>query len=237
MKIDFHFASSLAAMTENDTILLSMRARLILAVVGLLAIAAALIIGAFGMRLAMSPYMYTSLDSVPHAKAALILGASVQRGLPSPILANRANAAIVLYKAGKVEKILVTGDDGQYDYDEVTPVRKYLVDAGIAEEDIFLDHAGFDTYSSMYRARDIFGVESMIVVTQDFHMPRSLFLARRLGITAYGYLAPHEGGYARTYLREIPASLKAYLDLFTHRLPRFLGDQIPLSGSGTTTWY
>jgi SanA protein len=214
-----------------------MRTRFTLAVVAFLVIVAVGITLVFGMRIAMSGYMYTSLSSVPQTKAALILGASVRRGLPSPVLANRANAAIVLYKAGKVEKILVTGDNGQFDYDEVTPVRKYLVDAGVAEADIFLDHAGFDTYSSMYRARDVFGVESMTIVTQDFHMPRSLFLARHLGINAYGYLAPHEGGLVRTYLREIPASLKAYLDLFTRRVPRFLGDRIPLSGTGTTTWY
>lgn len=198
---------------------------------------AVLILAAFSMRLAMSPYIFTKVADVPDTQAALILGASVVKGKPSPVLALRADAAIQLYKAGKVQKILMTGDNGTLAYDEVTPVRKYLIDAGIPAEDIFLDHAGFDTYSSMYRARDVFKVDSITIVTQDFHMPRSLFVARHLGITAYGYIADGETNVTHDYLREIPASLKALLDLFTSRQPKYLGAPIPIGGSGTTTWY
>src|SRR5690349_4025435 len=117
------------------------------------------------IRGAMAPYIFSSLDTVPHAQAALVLGASVVHGAPSPVLKERADAAIALYQKGSVQKILVTGDNGELSHDEVTPVRKYLLDAGVPAGDIFLDHAGFDTYSSMYRARSVFDASSIIIVT------------------------------------------------------------------------
>ncbi len=189
------------------------------------------------MRIAVDPYIAKSIDDVPNAEAALVLGASVFRGSPSPILAERADSAIALYKAGKVSKILVTGDNGALTHDEVTPVRKYLLDAGIAEEDIFLDHAGFDTYSSMYRAREVFLVHSLTIVTQDFHLPRALWIARHLGLEAYGIIA--EGGQHSPYdyVREIPASIKAFFDVIVDRQPKYLGPALPLSGNGEATWY
>ena len=155
----------------------------------------------------------------------------------NPVLAKRADAAIDLYKKGKVKKILVTGDNAELNYDEVTPVRKYLIGAGVPADDVFLDHAGFDTYSSMYRTRDVFHVDSMTIVTQDFHMPRSLFIARHLGMTTYGLVADGENGISRNFIREIPASIKALWDLFTNRQPKYLGPSIPLDGPGTVTWY
>lgn len=189
------------------------------------------------MRFAMDPYMYTSLDQVPKAQVAVVLGASVSHGEPSPILEERTDTAIKLYQKGKVSKILVTGDNGELSHDEVTPVRKYLIDAGIPARDIFLDHAGFDTYSSMYRTRDVFAVDSMIVVTQDFHLPRSVFIARHLGIDAHGVIAEGRDTSFFNYIREIPASDKALFDLFFARKPKYLGPQILLSGDGSTTWY
>jgi SanA protein len=190
------------------------------------------------MRRAMGPYMYNSIDAIPSAQVAVVLGASVVHGKPSPVLAARADAAIALYKAKKVEKILVTGDNGEDRYDEVTPVRKYLTDAGVPDDVIFLDHAGFDTYSSMYRARSVFQADTMIIVTQDFHMPRALFIARHLGISAVGYIAQDQGSQTSEYVREIPASIKALWDIYTNRVPRYLGNAIPLDGqSGTSTWY
>lgn len=189
------------------------------------------------MRLSTQQYMYISLDDVPKTEVALVLGASVRNGKPSPILEERAHQAIQLYLKGKVKKIMVTGDNGALSHDEVTPVRKYLLNAGIPPEDIFLDHAGFDTYSSMYRARDVFKAESMTIVTQHFHLPRALYIARSLGIPAYGIVANGSGSFKEDYLREIPASLKALLDLFTGRHPKYLGPAIPLTGDGRPTWY
>lgn len=190
-----------------------------------------------GMRATVSPFVYESIDELPRAEVAIVLGASVVAGKPSPILADRANAAIALYSAGKVGKILVTGDNGALSYDEVTPVRKYLLDAGVPAQDIFLDHAGFDTYSSMYRAQAVFQAQSAVIVTQDFHLPRALWIARHLGLSAYGVTAEGGRGSAYDYLREIPASLKALVDVLLRREPKYIGSPIPLTESGEATWF
>lgn len=190
-----------------------------------------------GMRALVKKHIYDAPDNVPQTRAALVLGASVARGKPSPVLEERAHTAVALYMMGKVSKILVTGDNGALTHDEVTPVRKYLTDAGVEPEDIFLDHAGFDTYSSMYRARDVFQADSLAIVTQDFHIPRAVFVARRLGIQAYGVVPERGQGDVYDYIREIPASVKALYDLAIGRAPKYLGEAIPLSGDGQRTWY
>ncbi|OGG50349.1 hypothetical protein A3C18_03325 [Candidatus Kaiserbacteria bacterium RIFCSPHIGHO2_02_FULL_54_11b] len=189
------------------------------------------------MRIAVDPFITSSIEEVPRAEAALVLGASVYRGAPSPILAERADTAIALYTSGKVSKILVTGDGGSLSYDEVTPVRKYLLDAGVEPQDIFLDHAGFDTYSSMYRAREVFLAHSLTIVTQDFHLPRALWIARRLGLDAHGVVAAGGKSSPYEYVREIPASIKAIFDVIANRQPKYLGPAFPLSGNGEATWY
>lgn len=204
-------------------------------IAGLLALLAAVLVP-ISMRAAVAPDIYTSVDQVPRAEVAIVLGASVYERQPSPVLAARANAAIELYMKGKVSKILVTGDNSARSYDEVSPVRRYLLSAGVKPQDIFLDHAGFDTYSSIYRAVAVFEASSAIVVTQDFHLPRALFVAQALGLRAYGFLAEGNGNFTE-YLREIPASDKALLDLLARRNPKFLGQPYPLTGDGQATWY
>ena len=171
------------------------------------------------MRAIVADVIYTTPESAPQRDVAIVLGASVVKGEPSPVLAARADVAAQLYLNQKVKKILVTGDSSSPSHDEVTPVRKYLVSAGVKPEDIVLDEAGVDTYSSMYRAQAVFGVDSAIVVTQDFHMPRALFIARMLGIDAVGALAREGDDAFYAYLREIPASWKALLDLILKRKP------------------
>lgn len=188
------------------------------------------------IRNAAAPYMYESASEVPTSTVAIVLGASVIRGEPSPILEERAEAALELYRAGKVQKILMTGDDSVRTHDEVTPVRKYLEVAGVAGEDIFLDHAGFDTYSSMYRARDVFEVRDAIIVTQAFHLPRAIFIAQNLGLKVYGVIADQRGEAIYNYMREVPASLKAALDLLITREPKYLGPRFPITGDGKETW-
>lgn len=189
------------------------------------------------MRLSTKGYVFTDLRDVPRSNAVMVLGASVIGERLSPILEQRTRTAIDIFQAGRADNVLVTGDNGALDHDEVTPVRKYLIDAGIPAGDIFLDHAGFDTYSSMYRAREVFLADSIIIVTQDFHLPRALFLARNLGLEAYGVPTVGRGGSGRDYFREIPASVKALLDLVVRREPKYLGETIPLDGDGSTTWY
>ena len=178
-------------------------------------------------------YIYDNAEQVPVAVAALVPGAALSvDGTLAPIFSARVDAAVELYKAGKVSKILVSGDNSTLTHNEVNPARLYLIEKGVPSEDIFLDHAGFDTYSSMYRARDIFGVSSMIITTQSFHLYRSIFIARHLGIEAYGVRADVSNLLFRNYIREIFANEKAIIDLVTNRQPKFLGDKISIEGNG-----
>lgn len=222
-------------MLHNVT--MSIRALVRTLVIAVLFVLVIIMLIPVSMRAFVHSSIFSAPDDVPQTSAALVLGASVVRGKPSPVLEERAHTAVALYMMGKVSKILVTGDNGALTHDEVTPVRKYLTDAGVAPEDIFLDHAGFDTYSSMYRARDVFLAESITVVTQDFHMPRAIFVAYELGLPVYGVVPERGQGDLYDYMREIPASVKALFDLATRRAPKYLGDTIPLSGDGTATWY
>lgn len=183
-----------------------------------------------------APYIYQSAVEAPTTTVAMVLGASVFRnGDLSGVLEARAQRALELYHTGKVSKILVTGDNSDISHNEVNPVGNYLVRAGVPKEDIFLDHAGFDTYSSMFRAKHIFMAEHMTIVSQRFHLARAVYIARALGVDAVGVEAE---GSALTYntVREVPATLKALFDLKVNRQPKFLGEPFPITGSGTTTW-
>lgn len=186
-----------------------------------------------GIYVTARPYLYASASDVPRAEAALILGASLlANGTPSSIFRDRADEAIRLYEAKKAAKILVSGDNSTVSHNEVNPVRNYLLQKGIPDRDIFLDHAGFDTYSSMYRARAIFGVSSLIIATQSFHLPRAVYIARKLGIEAYGVNADSGRILLRNYIREIFADEKAVFDLVFNTRPKYLGDAIPITGDG-----
>ncbi len=184
-----------------------------------------------------APYIYTAVAEVPPTTAAVVLGASVYKnGTLSPVLKQRADKALELYQLGKVHKILVTGDNSEVSHNEVNPVGKYLESAGVPKQDIFLDHAGFDTYSSMYRAQAVFTIRSMTIVSQPFHLARAVFIARVLGIEAYGA----EAGYGELFVyntwREVPATVKALIDLGVNRSPKYLGPQFPIEGDGSSTW-
>ncbi|MDB5260465.1 MAG: hypothetical protein JWN37_696 [Candidatus Nomurabacteria bacterium] len=174
------------------------------------------------------------MDKLSNAHTAIVLGASVtSAGQLSSILKDRADIAISLYKNGKVKTILITGDDGTEYHNEVNPTRDYMLSQGVPTEAIFLDHAGFDTYSSMYRARDIFMVDSAIIVTQSFHLPRSLFIARSLGIKAYGARADQHEYLFKNNIREVFADVKAVIDVVSKREPKFLGEEIPITGDSS----
>lgn len=178
-------------------------------------------------------YLYSDAADAPHAEVVLIPGAAlVARNVPSAIFLDRVNLAIDLYTQGKVSKILVSGDNSTVIHNEVDPVRRYLVAKGIPDRDIFLDHAGFDTYSTMYRARDIFGVSSLLIASQSFHLPRAIFIARRLGIEAYGVSADSGPVLLSNYVREIFADEKAVFDLVFNTKPKYLGDTIPITEDG-----
>lgn len=178
-------------------------------------------------------------DAVPQKQAALVLGARVHEGgRLSDMFRDRVETAISLYEAGKVGKILVSGDHGRDNYDEVNAAKDYLLEKGVPAEDIFLDHAGFDTYDSVYRARDVFRAESVIIVTQAYHLPRALYIADKLGVDAAGVSAdlnPYGGQEARDF-RERFAVVKAWLDVVFRSEPRYLGDPIPVSGPSSASW-
>ncbi len=172
------------------------------------------------------------------ADCILILGAGVwSDNRPSPMLADRLEEGARLYREGIAPKILVSGDHGQNNYDEVNVMKKYLMDAGIPSEDIFMDHAGFSTYESMYRAKKIFGVHKMIVVTQEYHIYRALFISKSLGIDSLGS-ASDPRAYAGAFMRNVREWIARDKDIFYCLFkvkPTYLGDSIDITGSGDVT--
>ncbi len=169
------------------------------------------------------------------ADCILVLGAGLKAdGTPNFMLQDRLDKGIELYKAGAAPKLLLSGDNGQVEYDEVNAMKKYALDAGVPAEDVFLDHAGFSTYESMYRARDIFLVKKAIIVTQKYHQYRSLYIAKGLGIEGYGIIAEPRtyGGQLKRDIREILARDKDFFMVILKPEPTYLGDTIPISGSG-----
>ena len=175
----------------------------------------------------------------PTAEVAIVLGAKVDvNGQPSPILADRLETAVRLYQQGKVKKLLMSGDHGTATYDEVNAMLKYAIGRGVPAKDVFTDHAGFDTYATMYRARDVFEVTDALVVTQRFHLARAVYTARKLGIKATGVPADLQqyGGEWHFAVRDWIARVKAFFQLqVTHPKPRFLGPVIPINGDGSTS--
>ena len=181
-----------------------------------------------------------SLADVPHAQAALVLGAEVKAdGSPSAMLEDRIAAAAELYRAGKVDKLLLSGDHGRWAYDEVGTMRRLLLADGVRAEDLFTDHAGFDTWDSAQRAKRVFGVRSVVVVTQRFHMARALYAAHRAGLEASGFPADRRSyGRVMTRLRvrETLARVKVVADSLTGATPRVLGPAVPIGGDGRKSW-
>jgi SanA protein len=181
-----------------------------------------------------------SIAEVPRAEVAIVPGALVEPdGRMSAMLAARVKQAARLWHAGKVEKILVSGDHGAWKYDEPDTMRKALVRDGVAPQDVFEDHAGFDTWDTMVRARNVFGVDDAVVVTQGFHMPRALYLADAAGIDATGLTADLQGwGWqgTKSSIREALSRVKAVADV-TLDTPAMAGPKIPIAAAdGRESW-
>ena len=176
----------------------------------------------------------TKLD----ADAILVLGARVwDNGSPSGVLEDRLDTGISAYQAGVSDRLLMSGDHGQDDYDEVNAMKDYALEQGIPSENIFMDHAGFSTYESVYRARDIFQVKTVLIVTQEYHLYRALYIARALGLNAYGIAADRSvySGIVGFEAREILARVKDFFYTLIQPLPTYLGDVIPITGDGNVT--
>ena len=168
----------------------------------------------------------------------LVLGCLVRsEGNPSDMLADRLRRGVELYQAGAAPKLLMTGDHGQTNYDEVNTMKQYAMDEGIPSSDIFMDHAGFSTYESLYRARDIFQAKKILIVTQEYHLYRALYVAKALGLEAYGVSADYRNYSGQTMrdIREILARNKDFLTSIFQPKPTYLGDPIPITGNGDLT--
>jgi len=168
----------------------------------------------------------------------LILGAGLNEyGKPSMMLKERLDKGIELYKENASAKIIVSGDHGSVDYDEVNVMKEYILEAGIPSEDIFMDHAGFSTYDSVYRAKEIFGVESLYIVTQKYHLYRALYIADKLDLEAYGSDAQEKVYSGQTYRdgREFLARIKDFLKAMIKPEPKNIGEEISVRTSGTIT--
>lgn len=167
----------------------------------------------------------------------IVLGAGIWGDKPSPMLEDRLLRGIELYNNNVSTKIIMSGDHGKKDYDEVNIMKDYAIKKGVPSENIFMDHAGFSSYDSIYRAKEIFKAQKVLVVTQKYHLYRSLYIANQLGLEAYGVssdLRKHNGAIYRE-IREILARNKDFVKCVFKPSPKVLGDTIPLTEDGDVT--
>ena len=168
----------------------------------------------------------------------IVLGCFVENdGTPCDMLRDRLERGIELYKNGAAPKIIMSGDHGTVEYDEVNAMKQYAIDSGIPSNDIFMDHAGFSTYESIYRAKEVFAAKKVIIVTQEYHLTRALYIAEKLGVEAYGVASDYNtySGQTSRDLREILARNKDFATSIFKPEPTYLGEVIPVSGNGDNT--
>lgn len=180
-----------------------------------------------------APFVFDNLENLPHNKVGLILGTSkkLKNGQENRYFRYRIDAAVALYKSGKIDYILVSGDNSEIYYNEPRDMRKALLAQGIPEEVIFLDYAGFRTLDSVIRAKEIFGQRSFTIISQEFHNKRAIFIANKHNINAIGYNARDLDTYSglKTQLRERLARVLVFIDLYVlNTQPKFLGEKIEI---------
>lgn len=184
------------------------------------------------------PYILSESDcqKLEDVDCILVLGCAVWNNETlSDMLRDRVTVGLTLYNNGVSEKLLMSGDHGRKDYDEVNNMKQFYVDAGVDPDVVFLDHAGFSTYESMYRARDVFGVKKVVIVTQGYHLYRAVYIARTLGLEAYGVPSDLQDysvyTNTRNTIRESLARVKDFAACIFKPEPTYLGDPVPISGS------
>ncbi|MEC5173114.1 vancomycin high temperature exclusion protein [Chryseobacterium nepalense] len=184
----------------------------------------------YSIKASSDPYISYETKDLPAAKTALLLGTSksLNNGFPNAYFYNRIYAAVELYKTGKIRYIILSGDNSTKDYNEPEDMQLALMEHGIPQDRIFLDFAGFRTLDSVIRAKEIFGQNKIIIISQKFHNERAVFLARQNGMEAFGYNALDVNQYAgfKTNMREYLAKAKAYWDLIFDVEPKFGGDKV-----------
>ncbi|WP_294247210.1 ElyC/SanA/YdcF family protein [uncultured Chryseobacterium sp.] len=186
----------------------------------------------YSMKRNTEDFLSAHIDDLPQTKTALLLGTSktLDNGQINAYFYNRILAAAELYRSGKIQYLIVSGDNSRQDYNEPEDMQKALMERGVPEDRIFLDFAGFRTLDSVVRAKEIFGQQKIIIVSQKFHNERAVFLAQQNGMEAYGFNAEDVNKYAgfKTNMREYLAKTKAYLDLITGVEPKFGGKKIQI---------
>lgn len=189
------------------------------------------------VRLSTNSKILEGADVNGEWNAIIVLGAGINDDKPSPMLKERLDKAIELYKVGVSDKLIMSGDHGRVSHDEVNVMKDYATKEGVPSEDIFMDHAGFSTYDTMYRAKNIFGVKKAIVVTQKYHLYRSIYIGGALDIDTIGVDATKErfSGQLMRDFREILARVKDFFKCIMKPEAKILGDEIPLTEDGNTT--
>lgn len=177
---------------------------------------------------------YSNLNDID---CIIVLGAGIWGDEPSPMLQDRLDQAIQLYIAGISDKIIMSGDHGREDYDEVNIMKSYAIEKGVPSEAIFMDHAGFSSYETIYRAKEIFEAKKVVIVTQKYHLYRTLYIANKFDLEAYGVGADPREYVGAIYreLREILARDKDFIKCIFKPQPKYLGETIPVSGNGDIT--
>lgn len=208
-------------------------------ILGVLVTGGAFVVNAYVKEVA-SPHILTpeAAAELEGVDCILVLGCLVHSdGEPSDMLHDRLQRGVELYRAGAAPKLLMSGDHGREDYDEVAAMKQFAISEGIASEDIFMDHAGFSTYESIIRARDVFQAEKIIIVTQEYHLYRALYLAQKLGVEAYGVASDYRSysGQGGREIREILARVKDFAFSYLEPEPTYGGEAIPISGNGDLT--
>lgn len=177
-------------------------------------------------------YIYSSIKKFPKNDVGIIFGAGINGNQPSKYLKDRLDAGIMLWKAKRINKILLSGDNGRDEYDELTVMKNYCFHHGVDTTKIFVDYAGFDTYSTMYRAKHIFKIKRATLISQKYHLNRAIYIGNQLGVKSVGYSA-NQGeylGYDYVTFREYLSIFKAYFDVLRNREPKFLGGEINING-------
>lgn len=173
---------------------------------------------------------------ISDADCIIVLGCRVwSDNTPSAMLSDRLKRGVELYKAGAAPKLLMSGDHGREDYDEVNVMRKYAEEEGVDSKNIFTDHAGFSTYETMYRAKEVFKAKKVIIVTQSYHLYRAVYDAEKLGLEAVGvvsYERDYDSKQPYRYVREIAARCKDFIYCIFKPNPTYLGEVIPINGDG-----
>lgn len=184
----------------------------------------------YAVRHTAKAFIYQNIDSIPQNKAGLLLGTSklLRSGLPNQYFQNRIQATVDLYKAGKIEVVVISGDNSREGYNEPEDMKSELMLRGIPEDKIYLDYAGFRTLDSVVRMEKIFGQKSFTIISQKFHNQRAIYIAHAKGLQVVGYNAEDVNAYSgfKTQLREKFARVKLFLDLWTGKNPKFLGEPV-----------